>query len=279
MGTIYPNNKVINICGLISVGLLIAFAYKITLLWMYQRYISADSYYSHGFFVPLIVLFFIYREKERLIRVEQKSCTVGLFVIVFALFLHIMGTVLYFFSISGFSLFFLAAGLCLFLFGMEITKIIRWPLFFLIFMFPLPMAFISLVSFPMKIFAARMGVWFVSTLGIPIHAEGFNLYIPAGHLLVGNPCSGMRSLIAFLAFGAVLACLTPISTGRKWFLFCAVIPVALLTNAARVIILILVSHYWGLGAAAPDTIIHIGSGVLVVVVGALTLLTLARVLE
>ena len=272
-------NSVINIFGLVIVSLVVAFAYKETFLWMYERFMGVDSYYSHGFLIPVVSLFFIYQQKDRLVETEQKTSLTGLFVLVFALSLHILGTVLYVFSISGISLFFLAVGLSLFLFGTRISKLIWFPLLFLIFMIPLPQAAISLVSFPLKMFAAKAGVWVVAALGIPIHAEGFNIFIPAGQLLVGNPCSGLRSLIAFLALGAVFAYLTPVSIGKKWILFFITIPIALLSNVVRIPILILVSHYWGLEAAAPDTWVHTGSGMLVFILGFLLLLASAKVLE
>ncbi len=268
-----------NILGLTAIVLLIAFTYKVTFLWMYERYIGADSYYSHGFLVPFVSAFFIYQQKDRLREIEQGSCLPGLFLMGFALLLHALGTALYIFSMSGVSLFFLAIGMSLFLFGAKISKIIWFPLVFLIFMFPLPQSVIGLVSFPLKMLTAKSGIWLVGSLGIPIHGEGFNIFIPAGHLLVGNPCSGLRTLIAFLALGSVFAYLTPVSTGRKWILFFITIPIALLSNVVRVPILILVPHYWGLEAAAPDTFVHIGSGMLVFIIGFLLLLALAKVLE
>ncbi len=272
-------NKLVNIVGLIIIGLLITLTYKATLIWLFQRYIGEDSYYSHGFIVPFVSIFFIYQQKDRLKRITQQASLAGLCVVLFALLLHVLGTILYIFSLSGFSLYFLIIGLTLFLFGVERSRIIWFPLFFLVFMFPLPMAVIGLISFPMKIFAAKAGVFLVSMLGIPVHGEGFNITIPAGHLLVGNPCSGLRSLIAFLALGSVFAYITPLSTGNKWILFLFSIPVALLSNIIRVPILILVSHYWGLEAAVPDTLVHTGSGIFVFVFGFFLLFLLARVLE
>ncbi len=274
-----PTERAINVLGLTIIGVLVAFTYKATFLWMYERYIGADSYYSHGFLVPFVSLFFIYQQKEHLRQSEPEKSLTGLFVLIFALCLHILGTILYVFSVSGFSIFFLAIGLTLFLFGKEIAKVIWFALFFLIFMFPLPQAVISLFSFPLKIFAAKAGVWIVRLLGVPVHGEGFNIFIPAGHLLVGNPCSGLRSLISFLALGAVFAYMAPLSIGKKWILFLLSIPIALLSNIVRVPILILVSHYWGLEAAAPDTLVHTGSGVLVFVLGFLLLFFAAKVLE
>jgi exosortase len=269
---------VVNIIGLTIIGLLAFFAYRTTLIWMYDRYMGADSYYSHGFIVPFISLYFIYLQKEKLSQIKQQNSITGLIVLFFALLLHILGTLLYIFSISGFSIFFLIIGLSLFLFGKEISKIIWFSLLFLVFMFPLPEAMISLISFPLKIFAAKAGVWIISILGIPIYLEGFNILIPAGPLLVGNPCSGLRSLIAFLALGSIFAYLEPVSIIKKWVLFLVSIPIALLSNIVRIPILILVSNYWGLEAAGPDTLVHTSSGVLVFVLGFLLIFSAAKVL-
>jgi len=269
----------VNIIFLTIIGIFTVFAYKTTLMWMYDRYMGADSYYSHGFIVPFISLYFIYLQKENLAQIKPQTSVIGLIILFFALLLHILGTLLYIFSISGFSIFFLIIGLSIFLFGKEISKVIWFPLLFLVFMFPLPEAMISLVSFPLKIFAAKAGVWIISILGIPIYLEGFNILIPAGPLLVGNPCSGLRSLIAFLALGSIFAYLEPISIIKKWFLFSLSIPIALLSNIVRIPILILVSNYWGLEAAGPDTLVHTGSGILVFVLGFLLIFTAARALE
>jgi len=97
--------------------------------------------------------------------------------------------------------------------------------------------------------------------------------------MVGNPCSGLRSLIAFLAFGALLGYLKELSLTKKWILFALSIPVAFLSNLVRVIILILISYYWGLNAAAPDTLVHVGTGILLFVLGFIILLFGAKVLE
>jgi exosortase len=272
-------SKIINILGIAVITLLFFFTYKEILLWMYERYTGADSYYSHGFLVPFISIFFIYWQKDRLKEAKQSTNIVGLYIIIFALLLHLLGTTLYVFSISGFSIFFLVVGLALYFFGTKISKSIWFPLLFLVFMFPLPQALIGVVSFPLKIFAAKAGVWIVDSLGVPVHGEGFNIFIPAGHLLVGNPCSGLRSLISFLALGSVLAYLAPISTARKWILFLLSIPIAILSNVIRIPILILASHKWGLAAAAPDTFIHTGSGMLVFIIGFTLLLASAKVLE
>jgi len=272
-------SKLVNVLGVGALALVIAFCYSAVFQWMYGRYMNADSYYSHGFLVPFVTLFLIWMKRDQLLNQTQQGSIAGLVLIVAALLLHILGTLLYIFAVSAFSLFFLIIGLTLYLCGDEITRTISFPLLFLVFMFPLPEAIISIVSFPLKMFAAKAGVWIVGLLGIPIHGEGFNIFIPAGELLVGNPCSGLRSLIAFLALGAVFAYLSNLTLVRKYILFFISIPIALLSNIIRVPILILVSYYWGLEAAAPDTLVHTASGLLVFVLGFFLLMVSAKVLE
>lgn len=238
-----------------------------TLAWMLIRYDNVDSYYSHGYLVPLISGYFVWTKRHELAAVEKAGTRYGLLLMVAALLLHIFGSAIYIFSISGFSLFFFVVGATLYLYGWQRTRQVWFPLSFLLFMFPLPLAILNAISFPLKIIVARLGVDFVALLGIPIFREGFNITIPAGNLLVGNPCSGLRSLIAFLALGAILAYMGHMSKRRKMLLFCSSLPIALVSNLVRVPILILVSHYYGTAAAAPDTWVHTGSGLLVFVIG------------
>ncbi|MCK9502491.1 MAG: exosortase/archaeosortase family protein [Lascolabacillus sp.] len=271
--------KVIHSIGISLLIAVSAFLYASVIQWMYGRYTSIESYYSHGFLIPFVSAFLIWQKRAQLQYMEPAGSWWGLLVVIAALLLHITGTIVYVYSVSGFSILLLIFGLSLFLFGRQITRSILFPLSFLFFMFPLPEAFISLISFPLKMFAADAGTWIVRLLGIPILQEGFNITIPNGKLLVGNPCSGLRSLITFLALGALYAYMSNLPQWRKWVLFSLSIPIALFSNITRIPILILVSHYWSLEAAAPDTLVHTGSGIFVFVLGFALLFLGAKVLS
>ena len=147
---------------LIPVLLFIA-CYHDVLTWMYGRCSSVDSYYSHAFLIPFVSGFLIWKKRQRLKSMTPEISLWGLIIITFAVLMHIAGTILYVFSISGFSIFFLAIGSSLFLFGRKITSEIKFPLSFLIFMFPLPLAILTAVSFPMK----RLKVWWVGGIRSP----------------------------------------------------------------------------------------------------------------
>jgi len=271
MNTITQNShKTILLSSIIfGLALLLIFviSYHSILTWMFGRYMGADSYYSHGFIIPFVTAFLIWQKRQQLKSMTSEMSWLGLIIIIFAVLLHITGTILYIFSISGFSIFFLIFGSLLFLYGKQIAKIIWFPILFLVFMFPLPLAIITAISLPMKILVAKAGVAIVSFLGIPVFREGFNITIPAGNLLVGNPCSGLRSLIAFLALGAVFAYIMDTSKIKRLVIFIIAIPVAILSNMFRVPMLILISHFWGTKAAAPESFWHDASGIFVFVAG------------
>lgn len=260
--------------------ILFIIAYYPILNWMYIRYTGADTYYSHGFLIPFISAFLIWKERQKLRQNGIRSSSWwGMLFIIISVFLHIAGTILYIFSLSGISIFFFIVGATLFLLGERIFKIMTFSLLYLLFMFPLPEAFLTRASFPLKMMVARFSAIFVSIMGIPIFREGFYISIPEGTLIVDNPCSGLRSLISFLALGAIYAYFLKASGNKKCLLFLGTIPIALFCNTLRVIALVSISHCYGLAAAAPDTFVHTASGLLVFIFGFLLLSFGGRLIE
>lgn len=255
------------ITNIIIIIMGLALIHKDTLMWMYGRYINSDSYYSHGFLIPAIFLYLIWMKREKLGKLSSQPSWSGLIIILGSLLLHYLGTILYVFSISGFSIFFFILGVILYFFGWSITKALLFPIFFLLFMFPVPESFITTISFPLKRFVAIASVELVKMIEIPVFIDGFNISIPSGVLLVGNPCSGLRSLISFLALGSLFAYLIEASIIKKWILLFMTIPIALLVNLVRVIMIILISHQWGLEVAATDTFLHSATGAVMFVLG------------
>ena len=227
---------------LVLVGLI----YHSTFVWLYARYMAADSYYSHGFLVPFVTWYLIWVKKEQLENIDKKCSLWGLVLIIFSLSLHFLSTLAEVFFVSGFSILFLVFGISLFLYGKQITKKILFPLSFLIFMFPLPLVAINAISFPMKMFATKSAVFILQKfMHIPMKNEGFQIFFPKASLVVGNPCSGLRSLISMLALGSIFAYLLKANMFKKNVLFFSAIPIALFSNIIRVIMLCLGVFIYG----------------------------------
>jgi exosortase len=173
----------------------------------------------------------------------------------------------------------LLVGLSLYFYGTEITRKIAFPLGFLVFMFPLPMGAISAVSFPLKLIVADVSAAAIKSTGIPIFLEGAVIHLANTSLSVGDPCSGIRSLIALLALGALIAYISRVNRVKKAAIFVAAVPIAIFTNILRVCALILAANWWGGQWASPEHWFHVTSGMAVFVVSMALLLGLAKVLE
>jgi exosortase len=262
------------LCTLLSVAL-----YYDTLSWLYSRYIAADSYYSHGFLIPLVSAFLIWGRREPLRSVPPELSRLGLWIVIASLLLHVVGTLVHFYFVSGLSLLLFVFSATLFLFGWGVTRLLLFPLLYLAFMVPLPLPTISAILYPMKILVVKAASRIIGLMGVPIHVEGFNVSLPNGTLVVGNPCSGLRSLIAFLAMGALIAH-TSASSRRNWLLvFLMSAPIAIFSNITRTVSLIMVANKWGTKAASPEHWFHDTSGLAVFALGLVLLLFVTKVLK
>jgi exosortase len=225
---------------------LIGCIYYSTFVWLYERYIAVDSYYSHGFLVPIVSGVLIWLKKKELALVPVNYSGIGLVLICISIFIHLLSVLTGVYFLSGFSILPLILGITLFLFGGTLAKKIIFPLLFLIFMFPLPLVAINAISFPMKMLVTKAAVMILSGwFHIPLKNEGFQIFFPNATLVVENPCSGLRSLISLLALGSVFAYFLKAPMIKRLSLFALSVPIALLANIARVILLSLGVYVYG----------------------------------
>ena len=227
---------------------LIVLNYKETFIWLSERFSSADTYYSHGYLIPFISFFLIWLKRKELGGSDKELDVWGLVLIIFSLLLNYLSSLTEIFFVSGFSLIPLFFGISLFFYGKKVTRVILFPLLFLIFMVPLPITAVNSVSFPMKMFATKSAVFILrNALHVPVKNEGFQLFFPHATLVVENPCSGLRSLISLLALGSIFAYLLKASMSKRILLFLLSAPIALASNLVRVILLSLGVYVYGSG--------------------------------
>jgi exosortase A len=266
------------ILGLIALVLFV-YAYKDTFLWLVERYDNPDSHYSHGYLIPFITGWIIWQKKTELRTLQATGTVYGLYIVTLALLVHIASVWTHTFFTSGFSILLLVVGTSLYLYGVPLTRRIAFPLAFLGFMFPLPMRVISAVSFPLKMLVAKLGVTSMELSGMPILQEGAVIHLPNASLTVGDPCSGIRSLIALLAMGSLIAYMSRLSLAKKTVLFLLAIPIAIFTNVLRVCALILAANSLGSEWASPEHWFHLTSGMAVFVISMALIFLSMKVLE
>jgi exosortase len=95
--------------------------------------------------------------------------------------------------------------------------------------------------------------------------------------MVEDPCSGIRSLVALIALGALMAYFSNISKPKKVILFLFSIPIAISTNIIRIVSLSLVSEIYGEKIATGR--FHDTMGIVVFVLAFAGLALVGKVLE
>ena len=245
-------------------------------LWFNYNYLLQDSYFSHGYLIPVVSAYLIYLKRNQLILIPHSTSHIGLGFIIMALLLHIFAVIGNIHFISGFSILIYVSGCCLYLLGLDLTKKISFPIFFLIFMCPIPSEIIDVVALPFKSMATSLSLHIIGLLGIPYIREGFRIHLPLATFIVGTPCNGMRSLISFLALGFLLLYFIRTSLWKKVLLFALILPISILFNGMRIAILLWVANTYGQDAASPESYLHDGSGILVFILGLATLMIIYR---
>lgn len=144
--------------------------------------------------------------------------------------------------------------------GLPAMKRMWFPLFYLAFIFPPPETLVDAVTLPMKMELSRAAVGFLDLLGYPIGGEGVMIYIGQYELLVAAACSGLNSIISLSAISLFYIYVRHQADWRyAGLLVLLIVPVALLANFVRVLILILMTYH--LGEAAAQGFLHNFAGV------------------
>lgn len=209
------------------------------------RFTTPDTYYSHGFLIPLVSFFLVWRKRRRLKELPLQPSLSGLFLLFSGLGLHILSSIFRVNFTSYLSMLLVIEGLILYLLGWNFAKELWFPVVFLAFMIPLPSVVIVGIAFKMKMIATQIAVFFTRLIGLNVSQKGSIVYYPGGSLIVGDPCSGLRSLISLLSLGALFTRFIEASLVKKWMVFLSGVPLAVISNVLRIVLLIVVAYIYG----------------------------------
>lgn len=195
-----------------------------------------DANYSHGFLVPLISGYLLWRRRKELAEAPLSSNSLGLILVIGSIMLFVVGNAASEYFTVRFSLILALFGIVLYLFGNEIVKKSWFEIVFLVFMIPVPYVVYFSATFPMQLLASKVTAGLLDILGMPVVRQGNIIHLPNESLEVAEACSGLRSLISLLALGAIYAHMTQKKLWAKVVLFGSTVPIAVLGNVFRVFV-------------------------------------------
>jgi exosortase len=238
---------------------------------------ASDDDYTHGFLIVPLALYFVWGKREALTSLVVSPSFRGAGLLVLGLSMLAVGSVGAELFLQRTSLVVVLAGLVWLLLGTAFLRELAFPLAFLIFMVPLPAIVMNAVAFPLQLFAAQSATFCMQSAGIPVLREGNVIVLANTTLEVAEACSGIRSLQALLALGAVYGALTQRVAWKRWALLLLSIPIAIAANALRVAGTGFFAHFWGSEVA--NGFYHSFAGWIVFVVAFVLLLACGSLLS
>jgi exosortase len=138
-------------------------------------------------------------------------------------------------------------GCLLLIGGWSLARIFAFPLAFLVFSVPPPNWLLDQFTVPLKSWISDIVSNFLYGLGYPVAQNGVMIMIGPYELMVKDACSGMNSIFALSAIGIFyvheFVHKNPI---RRLILVLSIVPITILANFVRVLILVLGAYYLGI---------------------------------
>ena len=209
-----------------------------------------DGNYSHGFLILPLALYFAWERRGKLAAAAPRPATgMGLVMLLGSLAVLIVGLLGAELFLTRIALIGTIAGSVLFVWGWPVLRILIFPIAFLLLMIPIPSIIFNQIAMPLQLLASRFGEWTLQTAGIPVLREGNVIILANTTLEVAEACSGIRSLVSLLTLGIIYGYFADSRVWVRLIIAGSTIPIAILTNGARVAGTGLAAHYYGPKAA------------------------------
>jgi exosortase len=213
------------------------------------RWLNTEQY-THGIFIFPISIAILYVKQRDILACAKNPHTGGIFLLAFGLLIQVISHYLNFEFFSMLSLIPVLAGGILTFNGLELWRVVRFPVLFLGFAANLPGAVLGAPSRWIQSVSATGAATITKLVGFTIMQHGNLLDVPGMTLEVADVCSGFRKLTALIVFAVLYGYLFPIGNARRLFLVLAVVPIAIFVNIARLCVLIAASSWGGPKAEA-----------------------------
>lgn len=223
---------------------------------------------SHGWVVPLVSLYVLWRERRTLRESAGTPSWIGavwVFVFLIVAWLGDRGGQS---RIEQVSFIGLMWAIPYAFWGCGVERLMRFPAAYLFFTIPVS-SFTDFFTIHLRMASVAMATGVLNGLGIAVERSGTALFsrTPGGtfNVDVADPCSGIHSLFAMMALTAAYAYFTQKGFWKKGLLFICSLPIAVIGNMVRIMSICVVASWFGQEVATGYY--HDYSGFVIFVVG------------
>ena len=226
----------------------LGYLYADSLVFLFKRWFGSEDY-SHGLFVPLISGFLIWNSRHHLAEHTTGKSWWGLAVIGLGLVLYVVGELSTLFLVLHVSLWIVVVGLAMTLIGIRGTKVIAFPLGYLLTAIPLPTFLYANLSSQLQLWSSSLGVWWLQLVGVMAFREGNVIDLGPVQLQVVEACSGIRYLLPLVSLALLCAYLFKDKMWKRVVLILSAFPISIVINGFRIGMIGVLVELYGKGAA------------------------------
>jgi len=228
------------------------------------------SEWTQCLLVPPIVIYLVWFLWPRLRDLPVRGHPAGYAVLGAGLLLYLLGYMAENYYVGVVSLQLIYAGLIILMLGWAVMRQLLFPWAFLLFMWPY--GFFEDVAFQLRLLMSSLSHHVLLLIGVNNMLNGTAIISPPGSATtfaidIADPCSGIRSLFALVMIASLYAFISFKHTWQKAVIVIASVPLVILGNLVRIVILTLANVHFGetfaLGANDHPSWFHETAGYLV----------------
>ena len=199
------------------------------------------STYTHCLFIIPLVCWLIWQRRDEVMARVPCNYPPGLAFVFAGAMCWMIG------QVAGVALFrhagliFMIQSSVLTVLGLQVTRGLLFPLFYLVFLIPFGDELIPML----QTITAKLCMVFLGWAGIPAHIEGVFISIPTGAFEVAEACSGVKFLVAMMAYATLAANVCFKSWPRRVGFMLMALVVPILANGVRAYGTIHISYVTG----------------------------------
>jgi exosortase len=161
--------------------------------------------------------------------------------------------------------------------GTHVMRMLWFPTLYFV-LFPPPDSLVATLTQPLKLNISRAAVALLDACGMTIARKGVIIQVDQYDILVAAACAGLNSIISLSAIGLFYIYVRHNANWRySLLLMIAILPVAVLANFVRVVLLILITDF--LGDAWAQGFLHGFAGMVMFAVALLGIFGIDRLAE
>jgi exosortase len=214
-------------------GPLLAIIYFASYKWLVKNDWPREDF-NYCYLIPFVVLYLIWEKRDRWLKEVSIPSWSGLLFLLPGILLFLAGELAgEFFSIY-ISSWLVVTGLLWVHVGWKKLKIMAFPLFVSLFLFPLPYFLNTKLTFNLKLLSSEIGIRIIQLLGMSAYREGNIIDLGFTQLQVVDACSGLRYLIPLFLMGVLMAYLYQAALWQRIIIAFSSIPLSIVTNSLRI---------------------------------------------